>query len=309
MFKKIRQFINRDISFRTMIPVIILIIFQVLLVYGPFTHYLIRTFDISRKVLERFEYITVPISVLLFCLYLIQIINKKWLRKDLFSLGYIGVLILGSLFSNIFFVKVDGVYNYSWNAGFAFFVHFYLLNLFFLSLLFIINLVRNKFNIVKNLKKIVDINMIFLVLNICVYFILTFFYDLGFKSNFYIYNIFISFIYIPCFLGINIFLIVVLLKEKIWKKISFKKILIIILFFLIISSIIYMYLTNRYLLFLLTFVPVGLFTSIIQEINGIHYRDVLKLSFNSLLLVIAPIIFGVTVSCYVYTKNKLKLLE
>jgi hypothetical protein len=107
MFKKIRQFINGDISFRTMIPVIILMIFQVLLVYGPFTHYLTRTFDISRKVLERFEYITVPISVLIFCLYLIQIINKKWLRKDLFSLGYIGVLILNSL---IYYLVPDFIY-------------------------------------------------------------------------------------------------------------------------------------------------------------------------------------------------------
>ncbi|MBU0660768.1 hypothetical protein KKG22_01150 [Patescibacteria group bacterium] len=125
LLEKIKKIINKDIPHVMMLPILGIAIFQLLLVYGPFTHYLTHTLGFSRTFLEYFEYLAVPITILFICLYSIQLINKDWLKKDLFILGYSITLIVVAILS-------------LWNNGYIDTVYWILLPCWFFNFLIFI---------------------------------------------------------------------------------------------------------------------------------------------------------------------------
>jgi len=96
----LKKFFNREITKRNIIILIPIIVLQLLLPVRSIALFLIEDLHIPFAVLALIESVTVPISILFICLYIIQKLRWRCLSKNAFSLGFVVVYAFNLLLSS-----------------------------------------------------------------------------------------------------------------------------------------------------------------------------------------------------------------
>jgi hypothetical protein len=121
--KKFSNVINKKITFKQVLPFMLFAVLQNFIAYGPFTHHLTHKLGFSRGMLEVFEYVTVPITVFILCMYVLQFFTSRWSNKTWFVFGYVGALLLSIL--TVVFAEIPHV-----DTVFGFMLGIYFLSIF-----------------------------------------------------------------------------------------------------------------------------------------------------------------------------------
>lgn len=96
---KNESFIDRKIPVKFLFILFPIMILQLLLPVRKIALFLIDDLNIPFELLLITENLTASISVLILCLFLIQILKWKWLSKKAFSIGFVSIFFLNLLFS------------------------------------------------------------------------------------------------------------------------------------------------------------------------------------------------------------------
>ncbi len=121
---KILSFIDKKIPVRFLFILFPIMILQLLLPVRKIALFLIDDLNIPFELLSITELLTVPISVLILCLFLIQKLNWKWLAKKTFFIGFISIYflnIIAVIFSEFLNINPPLIFDIIYGEIYSFF--------------------------------------------------------------------------------------------------------------------------------------------------------------------------------------------